>query len=857
MVENGPGVVEKSEKSGLDGRCFVPFLAGWRPGITSQRTSPTPDMKNVFASLLFAAAAATATTQAAAQAPATQSASPAGTLTGTVADSASRQALPFATVVLRPAADAKSPLSTVTNDKGAFSFAGLAAGSYALAVHYLGYRTSRPVAVAVGAGPAPAVAVALAPEGHALAEVKVTAAKPFIEQQADKLVLNVAASPIAAGGTAADLLSRAPGVLEQGSGYQLRGKTVTVLLDGKLTNLSGDELKNMLNALPANTLDKVELLANPSAKYDASASAIVNLVTTKSLKFGTNGTATVGVGAGRYGRYNAGLTLNHRTEKLNVYGGLDRLDNQTYSSTSAVRPLSTQGQLAENSLEVRRTQTNNLKLGFDYDLSKTTSVGVLAKGTLTDRTRSSDSRALLGSPDGSPQQATLLRLAGASQVLSPSVSAYYKTALAKDKTLRVSADYFGYAKEYHNDYATSYFDATDAPTGPADLLRDNSPARNSVKSLQADYAQPLYKGTFEAGVKTIVTVTDNDIRWEQAPAGQPWTVDLGKTNHFLYREHVNAAYGTFSRDLTKQLSLQVGLRAEQTITTGTSLTLGQTTARQYVNLFPSWSMQYSQSAKNQFGFSYRRKIERPQFGVVNPFVTYISPYRYAQGNARILPAFSHNFELSYSYGSLLSAVVSYSRYRDVIVDSFRKDDATQVVTNSFQNYPSADQLDANLTLMQPFFGTKWQTVTTLGLMAAQVQAGPGSIGLGNSRPSAYLSSNHTLTLRPGLKAEISASYMSPMTFGGLAIRSSYSGSIGVSQTVLKGAGTLTLNVTDVFNTQRSRFDVLAAGINSQNVNKLESRFIKLNFSYKFGNKNVKASQRRDSGIEAERSRMEN
>ena len=738
-------------------------------------------------------------------------------------------------------------MSTVTTDQGAFSFAGLAAGPYTLEVHYLGYGAPQPVAVTVGTG-TPAVALALAPERHALAEVKVTAAKPFIEQQADKLVLNVAASPIAAGGTAADLLGRAPGVLEQGSSYQLRGKTVTVMLDGKLINLSGEELKNMLSALAASSLDKVELIANPSAKYDASASAIVNLVTTKSLKLGTNGAATLGVGAGRY---NAGLTLNHRTDKLNVYGGLDRLDNQTYSTYTAVRPLSTEGQLSESSLETRCLQTNNFKVGFDYDLSKTTAVGVLVKGMLTDRTREAHSQALL-SP---AQQATLVRIAGAFQVLSPAVNAYYKTTLGKDKTLRVSADYFGYARNSHNDYATSAPDGS-GTTGPADLLRDNSPARNSVKSAMADYAQPFQKGTLEAGLKAISTTTDNDIRWEQAPAGQLWTTDLSKTNHFVYRENVRAAYATFSRDLQK-VSLQVGLRAEQTSTTGTSLTMSQVTERQYLNFFPSVSAQYNQSEKTQVGFSYRRKIERARFGVVNPFVTYLSPYRYAQGNAAILPSFSHNLELSYSYGSLLSAAVSYSRFSDVITESYQKNDVTQVVINSFANYPSADQLGATLTLMKPLLNNKWQTVTTLGVLAAQVQGGAGTIGLAKTSPGVSFSSNHTLTLRPGLKAEVSAFYMSPMTFGGLAMRASYSGNVGISQTVLKGAGTLTLNVTDVFNTQRSRLDVLAAGINSQNVNKAESRFVKLNFSYKFGNQKVKASQRRETGVDAERSRMDN
>ncbi len=812
-------------------------------------------MQHVFASLLLAAAATTAATPAAAQAAITHQTASLGTLTGTVADSASHQALPFATVVLRPAADAKNLLSTLTDDKGAFNFAGLAAGSYTLQVQYLGYRPAAPVAVVVGAGSTPAVALALAPEHHALGEVKVTATKAFIEQKADKLILNVAASPIAAGGTAADLLARAPGVLEQSGDYVLRGKMVTVMLDGKLTNLSGDELKNMLSAMPANTVDKVEIIANPSAKYDARASAIINLVTTKSLKLGTNGVATVGVGAGRYGRYNAGLSLNHRTEKLNVYGGLDRLDNKVYATSTSARALTSEIQLAENGLETRRSQSNTLKLGFDYDLSKTTSVGVLVKGLLTDRTRDGETSAQLSGPSAI-QQTTLLGTVGASQVLSPSASAYYKTMFGKDKSLRVSADYFGYNKGYHNDYTTSTFDASGAATGPADLRRDNSPANNSVKSVSADYEQPFQKGTLEAGLKATATITDNDIRWEQALGGQAWTTDLGKTNHFIYRENISAAYATFSRDI-KKVSLQVGLRAEQTQTTGTSLTMNQTTERSYLNLFPSVSAQYNVSEKTQFGFSYRRKIDRFQFGVVNPFVTYLSPYRYSQGNPNIRPSFSHNFEVSYAYGSLLSASLSYGHHTDVLIDTYRKDDATQVVINSYQNQPSAEQLDGSLTLMKPLLNNKWQTYTSLGVLVAQVNAAPGSVGFSSRGQAAYLSTNHTLTLRPGLKAEVSAMYMSPLTFAGVATRSSFVSSVGFSQTVLKGAGTLTLNVTDLFNTQRTRSEVLAADINSQNVSKLESRFVKLGFSYKFGNKNVKASQRRDSGVEAEKSRMDN
>jgi hypothetical protein len=810
-------------------------------------------MKNASASLLLVAALAAAPAVATAQtAPATQRAT-APALRGTVADSLSRQPLAFATVVLQPATTAPV-LSTISDEHGAFHFEAVPAGRYQLLVRYIGYKTAAPVAVEVGSGqPATLAPVLLVSTGQRLKGVTVTATKPFIEQRAGKLVLNVAASPLAAGGSAYDVLGRAPGVLEQSNGFQLRGKKVSVLLDGKPTNLSGAELKTMLEAMPGNTLDQVEVIANPSARYDANGAAIINIITAKGRKLGTNGTATVGVGAGEYGRYNAGLSLNHRTAALNVYGSLDRQENQVYSTTSAFRRLGEGRELRESGREVRHNQNNSAKLGLDYVLSEKSSAGVLLKGMLNTRDRDAQNLARLS--DNTLLSASHVQTTGAAQFLSPTLNVYYKTKLdTAGRTLSLNADYFGYRKDWHNDYITRTFDGGLQPTGPDDLLRDNSPARNSVRSFSADYAQPLGRAHLEAGLKTTFTTTDNDIRWEQAPAGQPWTVDLGKTNHFIYRENINAAYATVGHTVRK-VAVELGLRAEQTNTTGTSLTTGQRTDRHYLNLFPSVSAQYNKSEKVQLGFAYSRKIDRFAFGIVNPFVTYVSQYRYVQGNPSISPSFSHNFEFTHSYNNLLSTSISYGHHTNVLIDSYRQIEGTQIVVSSFRNFRSAESVSASTTLMKPLLSGKWMTVTTLGLEYARVNS--PALGLNTARPSTYLSSNHTLTLPHGFKVEASATYMSPMTFGGLAYKARFNAGLGVSKSLLKDAATLTLNVTDVFNTQQNRYEVLAAGLNSRNLDKIESRFVKLNFSYKFGNQRVKGSQRRSTGIEAEKSRMEN
>ena len=481
-------------------------------------------------------------------------------LTGTVADSLGRQALPFATVLLTAAADARMVLSTITDAQGAFRFEAVPAGQYELRVRYLGYKPSAPLAVAVAADHASALPVVLlAADRQLLKGVTVKATRPFIEQRADKLVLNVAASPIAAGGSAYDVLGRAPGVLESGTGFQLRGKTVTVLLDGKATNLRGEELKTMLGNLPGNSLDQVEIIANPSARYDANGAVIINLITAKSRRFGTNGTATVG--SGQYGRSNAGLSLNHRTEKLNVYGGYDRLDNQTYSTTNAVRTAVNGPVISENGREERRNHNNSARVGLDYQPSARTSMGLLLKGGLNDRDRSSSSWAQVDEAGtGRPLSAALVGSGGSARVLNPTLNLYYKTTLdTLGRTLSLNANYFGYHKDSGNDYATRLLDGQNRPAGPASLLRDNSPVRNSVRSASADFAQPIHHGTLEAGLKTTFTTTDNDIRWEQAREGQPWAVDAGKTNHFIYCENINAAYLSVNRKVRKT-EWQLGLR---------------------------------------------------------------------------------------------------------------------------------------------------------------------------------------------------------------------------------------------------------------------------------------------------------
>jgi hypothetical protein len=813
-------------------------------------------MENVFAFLLFAGTCTSVATTATAQTPAAHAPVAPGALAGTVADSVSRQGLAFATVVLRAAADSKLVLSTVTTERGAFHFAGLPAGAYALEVRYLGYRSGQPVAVAVGAGSTPAVALALAPEHHALGEVKVTATKAFIEQHADKLILNVAASPLAQGGTTAEVLARAPGVMEQNGRYVVRGKTALVLLDGKVTNLGGSDLTELLAALPSNTLDKVEVVANPSARYDANGGAIINIVTKKNSAFGTNGTVSAGVGAGCFARYNGGLTLSHRRDQLNVFGGLDYQRTKQYRQFESNRVLNQETRIDEASYRVTERNSLTARLNVDYDLTKRSAVGLQIRGIGTARATDGTTTSAVGGVAGPLSATNELQTTGAGRGLNPTISLYYRTLLdSAGGELKLNADYLTFHKRFDEQYRNAGYDLPQQQA-TATALRTYSPARNTVASFTADYTRAFGKATaLEAGLKSLRTVTDNDSRWENLDQDGTWRNDAQRTNHFVYREYIHVAYASVRQTVSKQVGVQLGLRAEHTHSEGESLTLNQVNERDYFNLFPNVSLDYQLSEKQQWNLSYQRKIDRFRFDIVNPFLTYLSPYLYYQGNPSIRPSFSHNFSVSHSYDNAVTTSLSYGRHTNALAEVFRRDPATNIVIQSDANLSRATTLDGNMSLTKQLLGGVLSTTNFVGATYVRFDS-PTMPWLNKSSVGVMASSNNTVNLPKGLRAEISLFYQSPLTYGAYSLKAQYNGSLAITKQVLKENGTLTLSVFDPFNLQQRRFDTRAADVRADSREKAETRFVRLNFSYRFGNQKVKGIRTRRTGIESEKMRLE-
>lgn len=688
-----------------------------------------------------------------------------------------------------------------------------------------------------------------------LQAVTVTGKKPFIVFTPDKITLNVAESPIAAGGNIYDAILRGPGVMSQGGSLTFRERSVQVLINGRPTRLSGDDLKNMLTGMPAGSVDKVEILPTPPSKYEAEGSAVINIVLAKNKSYGANYVLTGGVGAGIWPTENAGLDVNYRNKDINLFGGYTYLGNKQFYNTVSDRLL-TGSEILANEHDVRTRNNNGYKLGLDYDLSKRTTMGVLVNGYVNWRKRDVSNRSQVLDEHGLPDTVSLLSTRGYAKFSSPTVNAYYKTTFdSTGKALSFNVDYLRYNKQWRDSFANHYLEPLNVDLGQPGLLRDHSPAVITVWSYSADYVQPVRSGKWEAGIRVNHTRSDNNIFWE-ANSGFGWATDSSMTNHFVYTEEVNAAYLSHSHTFGRW-TVEAGLRAEQTIATGNSVTLDSTSRRKYLNVFPTVSLNYAKSDNLQWNLSYKQSIQRFGFDYINPSIIYQSQYYYFQGNPNLEPQINHTFALSAVIKGNVQTGVEYTHSVKPLGPSYHSQG--DLTISSYANFKDADAEDIYLSYSKTFFSI-WQTnlYGSVGYLSFNLNTLNGDSTPPQSqdqRPFAGIQWYNSINLKAGWSAEITAMYTSSIVTGIFHQKPYYSADAGIAKELWAGKVTARLSLTDVFNTLEQKLHTNYDGVNMEMDTKSESRFVNLVIKYRFGNNKVRASRSRQSKLDDINSRI--
>ncbi|WP_324678548.1 TonB-dependent receptor [Hymenobacter sp. GOD-10R] len=773
------------------------------------------------------------------------------TATGLVLDQAG-QPLPFATVVLLALPDSTVAGSQTTTELGAYTFGSVKPGRYCVKALLMSYTSARSVAFGVAQEAIAVPALHLAATATALKEVTVVGTPPLLEQHADRTVVNVARLNTA-GETALDILKKAPGVtLDKDDNVVYRGSAgVNVLIDGKLTYMSGAALSGYLKSLPASAISQIELMPNPPASMDAAGTAgVLNIKLRRSQLPGLSGTYTLGLGRGRYEKSWAGTNLAYNVGKVRLFARLDAGRYNSFNRLTMIRHIRDSIFNQEN-LWRPLTYTGTYSTGADVALTPKQSLGIQLRGGF-DRTNAvSTSNSVTTDQAGTPGGRRQMTNPQASHGTNQALNFYYRYAFdSTGRELSAAADYVRYTSAKDQSFHNMTF-APGAEQGrPAEQLRSNASSETTIRAAKLDYVHPFAgtKWRAETGVKTSWVTSRSAIQFDQL-LDSGWQLDGLRTNQFTYHEHISAGYVSMNTTL-HHLELKAGLRGELTQTTGTPA-VGSRIDRHYFQLFPSAFASYQVDENNQVSASVSRRITRPAYQNLNPFLNYTDFYTAQQGNPFLAPSLSQSLVLNYLHKDFQVLSLSYLHETNSVNNVVMQNDDTKVSTSTPQNLAETSSLTLSSgghTDLTKFWGTDNQLSGSYTQVRTTLQ--DQSVRLASYSWS--VSSDHTFTLPRSYKLLVGGSYDSPGVQGLYHTKASGAVNLGLKKQLWAEKATLSLRVADVFNTNRFRSTLRYNNVNQTWNNQWESRRVTLVFTCKIGSGKTQARRAAASSDEENR-----
>ena len=779
--------------------------------------------------------------------------------------------LATATIMLQKAKDSSLVKTAVSNASGSYEITPVKPGSYFVSATSAGMKKTGSAVFEVKEGENAVIpALTAQPAPKDLSGVTVTSKKPMVEVKADKTILNVEGTINAVGNDALELLRKSPGVMvDKDDNLSLAGKNgVQVYIDGKPSPLSGADLAAYLKSMQSTQIESIELITNPSAKYEAAGNAgIINIRLKKDKNIGTNGNVNAGYNIGIYGKYNAGISLNHRNKKMNVFGNYNFNTGINEMTFKLYREQNDTIFDQKNRMLMRNKYGHNYKAGADFFINKKSTIGFIVNGNDSKTVSETDgpmyiiykptnttSRLLMASNDNDARRDNI------------NANINYRYAVSGGSELNVDADYGNFKIRSNQFQPNDYYNAAGNIKLYSNVYRMISPTDIDIYSLKADYEQNFYKGRLGFGGKIGFVKTDNDFRRYDV-YGNNEVYDKDKSNRFKYTENINAVFVNYNRAF-KGFMIQAGLRVENTNSDGNSTGLQYNTAtssyvqydssihRNYTDLFPSFAITFNKNPMSQFGITYSRRIDRPAYQDLNPFEFKLNDYTFMKGNTQLKPQYTNSFGLTHTYKYKLNTQLNYSHVKDIFT---QLPDTTDKSKSFLTKKNLATQDIVSLNISYPF-QKKWYSFfvnvnSYYSIYKANFGGGDRNVNLDVFALSFYM--QNSFNLGKGFKAELSGFYSSPTiwqgTFKSIAM---YSIDGGLQKNILKGKGMLKASVSDIFNIMKWKGNTNFSGQFNEASGRWESRQFKLNFTYRFGNAMVKAARQRKTSIEDENKRTQ-
>lgn len=790
-----------------------------------------------------------------------------GKIVGRVVDASNQQAIPYATVSILSAADTTKLITGgMTDDEGKFSVEQIPVGEYVAQVNFLGYAmqsfkgvklTPEQLSYTMGT-------VSLRSGAADIAEVEVTAEKNAMQIGLDRKIFNVEKTALAKGGTATDVLRNTPSLnVDMDGNISLRGSQgVTVLINGRPSSLTGANRKAILDQIPANMVERVEIITNPSAKFDPDGvSGMINIVLKKNKLEGFSGNVSGGVGT-IFNKWDFNTGISYRTNKINLYGnyGLNAAQ-RGYSGHTDRTTFASDTSFALHSSEDgdRINAYHFAKVGLDYYMTEHSTLAINASinpsaGKTNGATQYQyfDENVVLSSGSARTAREKYNRFSFDAGVnFNQKFKKHAGRELVFDGTISQNSNHD------NNHYAQYYWDNVGDTTSLPLLQNNLQDFSNRVITSQLDYTHPIKKsGKLETGIKSTIRNIDNALNgMNYDHASNSYITNSTISNTFAYREQVYAWYSTYGQKV-KKWSFQGGLRLEQALTTSKLMTTNQEFVNNYFSYFPSAHIGYELNNQQQVQVSYSRRINRPSIWNLNPFANYSDPYNIRRGNPFLRPEYINSLDLSYIkyFKSITITTSLYYRYTTNIMRRLSVvDTATGVSTLSFYNFSKSEESGIELIVSGNL--TKWWRFNGSANVYKVAENGSNlDASYRNNTVWANFSFYSNFSVPKGklkgLQAELVANYTPPMKLVQGKIYMGAWSSIAVSKTFLKDKLTVSLRLEDPFYLQKFSFNNKVSTFKSIGERRWESRIGWLNVNYTFGKMDMQTRrkiQRRGGG----------
>ena len=767
------------------------------------------------------------------------------TITITVEDGPSNP-LPEATVELLHIHDSVLIKAQVTDISGTVIFDKLSQDSYLFRVSLIGYKIKYVNYPLISTHTFDSLSVNMERNIEQLSNVIINSIKPLVELKPGKTIINLQAGITNTGTTVMEALEKMPGItVDRDGNISLKGKTgVTVFLDGRPTYLSGAELGTLLNGMSAENIAQVELMDQPPARYDAAGNAgVINIITKKILQKGFNGNISTAFSQGRYPKNNNSLLLNYRSGKWNLSGNYSLNLNRGFTRIQALRTYyhpdgSLITQLDQPSMITGEGHTHNLRISADYAMNYKTTLGIVMTGVKLKRESISDNTAIWKSPGGVTDSLIQTNSHIQSKWQNGGINFNLRHSFNPKREITADADMINYRIRGEQFFENKLI----MPSTYDEIFRANIPNDIQILSAKVDYTEELKNIKLETGLKTARITTDNMAAYEMRD-GTTWKPDYGRSNHFLYSENIHAAYIS-SESRWNKWTLQTGLRWEWTgyeaNQLGNVVVKDSAFSRNYNNLFPTLFASFEADSNHTFSGMASRRIDRPAFQKLNPFLFIINKYTYQKGNPFYRPQYTWNFELSHNYKGKILTGLSYSRSTDYFSQVFPIDSSGIVFYT-----------EGNLDLLENFgisVGLQMTPVKGWNLSAQSVFNYKRMNGFIEEKLTAHISQltvniNNQFRFKNGWSAELTGFYTSRSQNDIQEIVDPAGQlSVGISKQLFDNKGTIKLAGRDLFYTQWMKGMTYFPMATEWFKLTRDTRVVTLSFSYRFG-KAFKTSER--------------